>query len=99
MARQGNVFNHRQVGQQVEHLEDVAAVVGAELIPSRAGQPCEILPQQADLPMVWQLDAADQAEQRGLAATGGACSGTHARRGAASGWGYPAVWAGGARRS
>src|SRR5690606_19858598 len=59
------------VGQQVEHLEDVAAVVGPEAIPAGAGQARQILTQQLDAPAGRQLHATQQAEQGGLAAAGG----------------------------
>ena len=71
-AGQQHVVQHAQVGQQVELLEDVAHVVGAEGIAPRAGQRGPGRAEQADRAGARQQHAGQQPEQRALAAAAGA---------------------------
>ncbi|MNZ56901.1 hypothetical protein D3C78_748610 [compost metagenome] len=72
MAGQLDVLPHREERQQVELLEDVAGVVYAEVVAARRGEPGDVLVEQADAAALRLLHAAEQAEQGGLAAAGGA---------------------------
>ncbi len=68
---QDHVLDHRKVGNEVEHLEYEADVIGAEPVPSRASQCRQILARHEDPPRLRLEDSTDQPEQRALAAATG----------------------------
>ena len=67
-ARQGDVVDHRQVGHQVEHLEDEADVVGAEAVAAPRRHRRELGPEDPDRPLPRARHPAEQSEQGALAA-------------------------------
>src|SRR5450830_831519 len=72
VARQLDVFAHRQERQQVELLEDVAGVVDAKTVAGAGREVGQLLAEQANAAPAGCLHAAQQAEQGGLAAAAGA---------------------------
>ena len=66
--RQQHVVDDRAVGQQVEHLEDDAEVLGAEAVAGRGGQPGDVGAEDLDASRLRRDDAAKQAEEGRLAA-------------------------------
>ena len=66
--RQQHVVDHRAVGQQVEHLEDDAEVLGAEAVARRGAELGDVGAEDLDAPRLRREDAAQQAEERRLAA-------------------------------
>src|SRR5450830_448931 len=72
VARQLDVFAHRQERQQVELLEDVAGVVDAKTVAGAGREVGQLLAEQANAAPAGFLHAAQQAEQGGLAAATGA---------------------------
>ncbi|MNZ80420.1 hypothetical protein D3C78_990520 [compost metagenome] len=70
-AGQLDVGAHAEKRQQVELLEDVAAVVDAEAVAGAGRQRGQLLAEQAHAAALGQLHAAEQAEQGGLAAAAG----------------------------
>jgi hypothetical protein len=67
--RQEHVVEDRQVGQEVEHLEDDAEVLDPEAIARRRRQSREVGTENADGAFARGEHAAQQAQQGGLAAT------------------------------
>ena len=67
---QRDVFGHREKGQQIELLEDVAGMLDPEAVPGCRAEAGEILAEQTHLAASRHLHAAKQAEQGGLAAAG-----------------------------
>ena len=65
---QGDVVEHRQIGQQVEHLEHEADAVGAQRVAACCGQLAEVGAEHGHAAGLWRQHAADDAEQRALAA-------------------------------
>ena len=60
MQRQHDVVDDAAVGQQVEHLENDAEVLGAEMIALRGGQLGDVGAENADLTSLRVQDAAQQ---------------------------------------
>ena len=52
-ARQGHVLGHRQVGQQVEELEDLSHGLPAQQGALLFAEAAEVLPGQQDLTAAW----------------------------------------------
>ena len=71
-AGQQHVVEHREVGQQVELLEDVADVVGPDVIARDGGQRRPVPSQQSYGTRARQEDPGHQRQQRALAAAAGA---------------------------
>ena len=67
-ARQQDVVDRGQPGQQVELLEQEADAVGAQTIACPAGEFCHFVAENLKGAMLGQCDAAQQTEQRALAA-------------------------------
>lgn len=68
---QGDIFNHGQIGNKVEHLVDNADVVGAKSVPLGTAQSVEMDAVDLDRTAVGRDDAGDQTQQRALAAAAG----------------------------
>jgi hypothetical protein len=69
--RQQHVVEHRQIGQQVELLEDDAHQVGAARVARAGRQARPVLPEQAHAAGARQQHPGHQAQQRALAAAAG----------------------------
>src|SRR5262245_29455036 len=69
--RQENVVEDRAVGDEVEHLENDAEVLGAESIPPRVGESGKVGPQDFEAPLGRRRDPGEQAQKRRLAAPRG----------------------------
>ncbi|KAG1544710.1 hypothetical protein G6F50_013836 [Rhizopus delemar] len=67
--REGDVFKHGLVLQQVELLEDHAQVVGAEAVAAGAAHGLQRLPGHLDAALAGQQHPGQQSQQRALAAT------------------------------
>src|SRR5690606_29524284 len=71
-AGQGDVFTHRQKRQQIELLENVTRVIDAKAVTCAGAEQAQVLAEQAHAATPGLLYAAQQTEQSGLAAPGGA---------------------------
>src|SRR5215813_1135692 len=67
---QHHVFERRQIGNQVELLEDEADLFCPETIELRSGEVAEIVAVDEDVSRAGAIEAADEIYQRGLARTG-----------------------------
>jgi hypothetical protein len=67
-ARQSYVLHHRQIRDEVEHLEDEADVVGSKAIAFRAAQSAEAVAQNLYRSFARCNYSGQKTEKRGLAA-------------------------------
>ena len=67
-AGQGDILDHRQIGDQIEHLKDVADVVGTEVIPFHAAECFQCLIQHPNPTALGFGNPRQQTQQGALAA-------------------------------
>ena len=68
MTGQSDVLDHRQIWNQVEHLKNIADMVGAKAITRSARLCTGVMAQQLDRSLLRRDHTGDQAQQRGLSA-------------------------------